>query len=230
MLRLAIPAYGHPALDDMWRRIPALPAGTTVVLDPASGPGEAPEEIYVVAVARARRAGIRVHGYVDTLYGMHGPETVDPQVARYVEWYRVDGVFLDRTAPSGPGVDDALAIAAALRAAGLEVSMNPGQPQIDPRYASVDALVANFEGPLEGYREASFPDWATGPRTARLWHLVYDAPDAGALTEALALTTARGADAVYVTDRSLPNPWDRLPPYFADELSALAVPDPPASG
>lgn len=221
MFRLAIPAYGHPALTDTWGRLPSLPAGTTVVLDPASGPGEAPEEIYVAAVARTRGAGVVVHGYVDTFYGMREPSELAAEIDRYVEWYEVDGIFLDRTAPSGPALDEALAIVAQLRAQGLASSLNPGVPTIDEGYGRADALVAAFEGPLDAYRVASFPGWMRGPTAARWWHLVYDVPDRAGLDEALAIASSTGADAVYVTDRSLPNPWDRLPPYFADEVAAV---------
>lgn len=220
-LRLAIPAYGHPALTDVWKRLPLLPPGTTAVLDPANGPGSEPEEIYVHAVERTRAAGVRVHGYVDTLYGMRDRAVVEAEAARFVEWYGVDGVFLDRTAPSGPGFAEAAAVVADLRALRLEVSMNPGVPDVDPAYAGLDALVCSFEGTLAAYRQTTVPEWARDV-PGRFWHLVYGTPDEAAMTEAIGRAAATGASAVYVTDRSLPNPWDGLPPYLDAEVAAVA--------
>jgi hypothetical protein len=218
--RLAIPGYAHPALATMWRSFASLPSGSTVILDPASGPGAEPEEIYVAAVARVRAAGVRVHGYVDTFYGMHEPASIHAQVASFREWYGVDGIFLDRTAPSGDGFEEAVAVVRALRSEGLEVSMNPGLPEIEPRYAELDALVCNFEGPLASFRSAAFPAWARDA-PGRFWHLVYEVPDEAGLAEAIGIAAGGGASAVYVTDGVMPNPWNGLPAYFPAEVDAL---------
>ena len=57
-------------------------------------------------------------------------------------------------------------------------------------------------------------------RPERLWHLVYDTPEA-LLPLALDRAAAAGAGGVYVTDRAGVNPWDGMPAYLAAEDRGL---------
>jgi len=98
---------------------------------------------------------------------------------------------------------------------------NPGTPAHDEWQVTTpvaDVLVV-FEGPFAGkkpsdhaYRDWSPPSWVTS-RPARLFaHLVYRSPDP-ATTRAICIESWRNRKAgwIYVTQDTLPNPWNTPP-------------------
>jgi hypothetical protein len=90
---------------------------------------------------------------------------------------------------------------------GMRTAINPGQPAIDPvGFARFDEVVT-FEGSAGEYLRARIEAVPGGH--ARVWHLVYDVLPT--LTSATVARAARsGVRLVYVTDRTLPNPWMAL--------------------
>jgi hypothetical protein len=135
---------------------------------------------------------------------------------RYIAWYGVDGVFLDRLGSARRDVDRLSEISGSLRASALVIAANPGQPDLDPEVIKlVDHLVV-FEGSAADYAVASFPPES---RDGRAWHLVYGAASDDDLEVVLQLARERRAGTVFVTDGELPNPWNHLPPYWATLLA-----------
>ena len=86
-----------------WARILAT-AGTTelVVINVSSGAGEEKSPDFATQAARARGAGCKVLGYVRTTWGDRDPETILEECKRHIEWYDVDGFFLDEYANGWP--------------------------------------------------------------------------------------------------------------------------------
>jgi hypothetical protein len=218
-----VPAYGYPGTG-VWERLSELPAGAVVVLDPADGPGERPDPRYEATVAAVSARGVRIFGYVDTDYGRRPASEMDEDVRRYSRWYRPDGIFLDQTPAAAVASAAIVEVSSGIRAAGLALAINPGQPDIDPADAELADHVVDFEGTLTTYRAVQFPEWRRRHEPARFWHLVYDAPDACSMREAALLARARHAGFLHVTDGHLPNPWGRLPSYWEAELSLMGEP------
>jgi hypothetical protein len=215
-MTLAVPAYQYPPLGPMWRELALLPPGATVVVNPATGPGRTPDPVYVTAVANVRAAGIAVLGYVDAAYGRRHHRPLEEDVERHRKWYDVGGIFIDQVRGDARQAAELRRITSALHELGEAVAVNPGQPQIAPAlYAAAD-LVVEFEGPLDAYNAESLV-FAGDAGDVRRWHLVYDVPDARRMAEVVELARRRGADALFITDGTLPNPWDHLPPYWRDE-------------
>lgn len=219
-LALGVPAYGHPSVTTLWRDLRALPRGSVVVLNPANGPGDAREPAYADAIEPLRGHGITLLGYVDTGYGARTADAIRTDVRRFRRLYPVDGVFLDQTVARGPDLAALVALVGELRAQGLAVAVNPGQPDLDPSYGDLDAAVVDFEGTLDAYRDARFPSPASAAGGARSWHLVHGVAAEGDMQTAVSLARQRGAELVFVTDGTMPNPWTGLPPYVAAELDA----------
>lgn len=223
-LRLVVPAYGHPLVTPVWRSLGALPAGSAVVVNPANGPGERAERAYAEAIGPVRAAGVELLGYVDTGYGGRDAAVMQEEVARHVAWYAVDGIFLDQTVARGAALDVVADLVARLREDGLTVVVNPGQPDLDPRYGELDATVVDFEGDPVGYRAAAFPSPASAEGGARSLHLVYGVATEEEMAGIVDTARRRGADAVYVTDGLLPNPWSVVPPYLPAEAGRAERP------
>ncbi|RAG82345.1 hypothetical protein DN069_28190 [Streptacidiphilus pinicola] len=193
MPRLLVPAYFHPEADPAsWAVLrAAAPRLTAVVINPASGPGPAPDPAY--ATVRAGLSATRVLGYVDTDYGRRPHAEVVAEIARHREWYAVDGVFLDQTPDGSAALAHYARLTVAARSLGAAyVALNPGLPP-DPAYLDVADLVVTFEGPWSAY--------AARPADAGT-HLVHAAPPHAAVHG-------------YATPGTLPNPWAVLGPLDA---------------
>jgi hypothetical protein len=188
--RALVPAYFHPETDPAsWAALrAAAPRLTAVVINPASGPGPAPDPAY--AEARAGLARTRVLGYVDTDYGRRPHAEVVAEIAAYRDWYAVDGVFLDQTPDGSDALPHYIRLTIAARSLGASyIALNPGLPP-HPAYLDLADLVVTFEGPWSAYGDRA-PDPGT--------HLVHTAPSGA---------TVHG----YVTPGLLPNPWAVLGP------------------
>jgi len=225
-LRLGIPIYADPDVHpEIWAGIEHAPAGSVVIINPDSGSGASRDARYAARVGAAQRRGHVVYGYVDTAYGARRRARIVAEIVRYHDWFGVDGIFLDQAPGTADHLDHYAELAGIARRRGLEVALNMGQAKVDPAFAEIADILAVFEGPSTAHTAARFPDWMhdTG-RRARLWHLVFDAPDEAALHAALARAEAGPCEMVFVTDGTAPNPWHRLPDYWARELALVGAP------
>jgi Spherulation-specific family 4 len=214
-VRLGIPAYFHPAIAAAdWRALTQTAANApVVVLNVATGPGRAPEPDLAAAALRARRAGARVLGYVDTAYGWRRAGPILREVHRYRSWYGLDGVFFDRASASRSHLPIYGAITGAARRAGIVVVALGHGVYPAPEYTVLADLLVAFEGPWSAYAKLSAPEWAARMAPSLFWHLVYEAPP-HALGQAMGHARRCNAGVLYVTDKGGANPWDGLPSYF----------------
>lgn len=100
-LEILVPAYIFPAaagLDD-WKRIidAASRVPIVAVVNPASGPGEAPISEYSDLVHGATGIeGLTLIGYVSTDYAKRPRSEVEAEIDRWVQFYpEIQGIFLD---------------------------------------------------------------------------------------------------------------------------------------
>jgi hypothetical protein len=169
-----------------------------------------------------KRSGTRVLGYVHTSYGARPRAEVHADIARYRDWYGVDGVFLDETPPTEAQLAYYRALAEDARGSGERlVVLNPGA--VPARgYFDVADVVVTFEGSIASYAAAlrDMPGWVRALRVSRVAHLLYGASHAQA---ALAVGERSGAGFVYATSGTLPDPWSALPGYLDDLERRLAA-------
>jgi len=100
---LIVPAYFDPGTDATdWNRMAS--AATQVpliaVMNPNSGPGTGPDASYTAAINTLDGSGGSTLGYVYTSYGYRKLAAVEHDIANYLNWYPVDGIFLDEMATS----------------------------------------------------------------------------------------------------------------------------------
>lgn len=173
-MRLLVPYYEHPtARPAEWEAIAAsAPLLYGVVLNPADGPGDAPDPAFAAVAARLRDGGVRVLGYADTDYGRRPHADVVRDLLRHRDWYGTDGAFLDQTATVPELLAHYQRLAVAARAAGATtLVLNPGVPP-HPSYTELADLLVTFEGPWDTYRDLA----PVLPVADRHCHLVYAAP------------------------------------------------------
>jgi hypothetical protein len=210
--RLVVPAYFHPAAHpDQWEWLAEHPSRVRlVILNVANGPGAGPEPPFQAAVERLRGAGVHVIGYVDTNYSRRPVQYVTSSFRRYVKWYDVTGVCLDRAAAGAAEVDYYAGLAARVREMGARtVFFNHGiHPQ--EAYAEHADLLGTFEGPWPAYQQADVPRWTRRWPAEKFYHVVYSVPPER-FDDAARLASQRHAASVYITERGGSNPYDRLP-------------------
>lgn len=220
-MHLLVPLYEHPAArPEFWRRLlRAAPRLYGVVVNPASGAGEAADPAFADVCGWLRAAGVRRLAYVDTGYGRRARAQVAAEVERYQRWYGTDGVFLDQTASGATELRHYGRLAHQLRTqlrVGATVFNHGTYP--DQRYAELADLLVTYEGDWRTYRApAPVPDWSRELPPERHCHLVYGVPR-GQGHRVAPLSAARGAGVYCQVPGTLPHPWDGLP----DELEPAA--------
>ncbi|MEV3990793.1 spherulation-specific family 4 protein [Streptomyces sp. NPDC049837] len=217
--RVAVPAYFDPcccAAD--WAQLCAASAThpgrvDLVILNPDSGVGRDTDDGHRTVCRQMRRAGISVAGYISTGYATRRASEVLAEATAYRNWYGLTAIFIDEVTEDRSGWPYYRELVTALRSSGIrQVVINPGTPP-DPCYVELADLVVTFEGPWSEYRGWRPPKWSRQWPSSRVCHLVFDTP-VSVLGRAVDLTRTRGAGYVYVTDRTLPNPWEALPTYW----------------
>ncbi|MEW2168234.1 spherulation-specific family 4 protein [Streptomyces sp. NPDC007084] len=201
---LLVPYYEHPLVRPAeWEALLAVaPRLYGVVLNPASGPGEAPDPAFAAVGARLRAGGARVLGYVDTDYGRRPLADVLRDVSLHGSWYGTDGTFLDQAAATEAGVDYYRRLAAATPET---LVLNHGTTP-HPAYARLADVLVTFEGTWADYRRKAPPS-RTGAG-ASLCHLVHGVP---AGVDPAALVRERGADLYCAVPGAGDHPWGTLP-------------------
>jgi hypothetical protein len=220
-VHVAVPAYFYPGPD--WQRlIAAAPTVGLAVFNPQSGPGTATDPNYVQVITDAKAAGITVLGYVATSYGQRAATDVTADIDAYYKLYPVSGIYL----AEGPMEADCSSFEAAYQGfVNAAHAHDPGAfmavgTRDCPTYIVFFDLMVQFARNWTEYQAYVPPPWMPAESRGRFCHLVNAVP-AAAAGAALSLAIANGAGWVFVTDEADPNPWDRLPSYFDDEIRAV---------
>jgi hypothetical protein len=218
--KVIVPAYFYPGA--LWdQSIAGAPVLSTMIMNPNSGPGTAPNADYTRVVNQARAAGVAVYGYVHTSYGARSQAAVLQDIDRYYSWYPVDGIFLDEVASSAASLPYYETLASAIRArAGQRIILNPGVYP-DEGYMAVGDVLLTFESTFIKYQTSVAPSWVFNYSADRFYHIVYETSTAADMVQAVQWSRQRNAGSIFITDDVLDNPFDVLPTYWANELYEL---------
>lgn len=218
--RLLVPAYFHPGADpDDWARMASQAAQIRmVILNPASGPGDEPEQAYITAVHCLRDAGVQVIGYADTNYGQRPWHEALADIHSYLDWYDVAGVMFDRVSAQLADVRQYALLARRARQAGVGVVAFNHGVHPHPAYARHADVLGTFEGPWGVYLEQAVPRWTRSWPADRFYHVVHSVPPEQ-LQNAFLLAGRRRAGCVFATDLGGGNPYRGLPVTMPPELA-----------
>ncbi len=229
--RIIVPAYFDPGPE--WDRvIAAAPVVEYVIVNPNSGPGEAPDPEIQRVVRESQDAGIKVLGYVFTDLANEDPDEVKAQIRAYQEWYAVDGIHLDGVQDDAWAIPYYADIAEVIRAGGQPsqpggeslpgvVMLNPGYVP-DEGFMAIADIIEVYEYYYDKYPGQDFPDWLDNYPADRFAHIIRDAPATiEALDTSLALARERNAGYVYVTDQIDPTEYRVLPGYWDEQVASV---------
>lgn len=229
---IVIPAYADPNQGTgIWRgavwAAGRLPGRLIVIANPDSGPGAARQPEYTTWIAAVRERRGRVIGYVATGYGRRPASAVLADVARWYRFYpMLSGIFFDEVAGTKAGIGHYRRLSAALARdhPGALVVENPGAATL-PGYLRAPAhpgadIVCTFED-TTGFASWTARRWTARYAAGRVLVIPIDIP-ASRLAATLTRAQRQRAGWVYVTDDTLPNPYDRLPTYWRQEVTTIA--------
>ena len=208
----------------------ASPAIDTIVFNPSSGPGDAPQPFYLSLVASAQATGLRVLGYVPTSWANGAVSVAEAEawVKEYYAWYRVDGIAFDQvsdTCSSGPiGYYTDLYNFVKQQTGADIVVLNPGTA-VGECYAKVSDVLVTFEGTYADYLQYQPPSWVRSYPGSHFLNIILDTP-AKEMKNAVNLAVERNSDRVYITDKGANggDPYASLPSYFGLEASYVSSP------
>lgn len=230
-LEALVPAYFYPVGNSYWADMTTAAATIPLdaILNPNSGPGTMVDPNYLAAVTGLRGAGGKVLGYVHTSYGARSLAAVAADIATYRSFYPIDGFFIDEMSTStAPGILSYYgSIYSYIKGLnpGYRVIGNPGT-NTDPAYLTqpaADSLVI-FEDTSANYATFSPSAWVNGYSPDHFGNIIHTAGIQDLSTD-LNLAVARNAALVFVTDATLPNPYDQLPSYWDQEVALIAAID-----
>lgn len=153
-----------------------------MLINVGNGPGAALDGDWVRQVKIARARGCKIMGYVSTLYGKRSKDAILEDLRKHVEFYQVDGVFLDEMTngvdENAQYVDQYLDLFYAIKETyGQEfwVVGNPGTSTAPGVLDCADTIMV-YESDADYYLNPTwdlhpsyYADW---PRT-KFWHVIH---------------------------------------------------------
>lgn len=197
------------------------------VLNVADGPGTRPDPHCLEAAGRLTNTGSRVLGHLDLDYGERCFGELISEAHRYLDWYQVDGFYLDRAPTERAALAGTRRTATTLKALvgdeAAHVVLGHGTHP-HPGYAEAADQLVTFSGTWADYRWSQVAEWTAEYPPERFCHFVYGVPR-GHLDEALRIARWQGAGTVYFTDRTdhggTADPFETLPGYWDDFVSRI---------
>jgi hypothetical protein len=216
---VGVPLYIYPdwfgSPPRVWDKLnDNAPGVRYVIVNPDTGPGASLNTDYQYQIQLAQASGVKVLGYVSTHYASVLLATILSDATKWVDWYAIDGIFLDETSYASnhahylsayegiKAIDDNLLVVA-----------NPGLG-VDASMVDTADIFVSFEGTPTDYRlrpDVAAPAWERLAPAYRQWHLIHSVASLTEAQEMLDLARTYRAGTVFVTDRTMPNPWLGLP-------------------
>ncbi|MEU0834633.1 spherulation-specific family 4 protein [Streptomyces sp. NPDC005969] len=246
-LGFGVPGYAHPLLAPTeWAELTR--PGTHVhwaVLNIDTGPGARPDPHCLEAAGRlhnarqqalngettqdtVRAGGGRLLGHLDLAHGDRPFDELITDAQSFLDWYRVDGFYLDRCPADRaglPAVRRLTGTLAALVEDGLLVLGHGTHPH--PGYAETADQLVTFSGAWTDYRWSQVAEWTAAYPPGRFAHFVHGVPRTH-LDEALRIARWQGAGTIFFTDRTVrrgsrgqTDPFAALPGYWDEIVSRI---------
>ncbi|WP_328879452.1 spherulation-specific family 4 protein [Streptomyces sp. NBC_00299] len=162
-----------------------------------------------------------------TPHGAHPFDEVISEAQRYLDWYLVDGFFLDRCPTERADLPEVRRTVSTLRALRDEAHIVLGHgTHPHPGYAECADQLVTFRGSWSDYRWSQVAEWTADYPPDRFCHFVHGVP-LGHLDEALRIARWQGAATIWFTDHTdrggRTDPWETMPGYWDEIVSRIGT-------
>lgn len=228
-LNIIVPAYFYPndVPDPVWTEMDnGYPTVSMVVANANNGPGSSYDPNYGAAINATGEKGLLVLGYVPSNYNNTPLATVESNINAWASIYgqsRLNGIFIDE----GSNLCSDASYYASIRtfihgkSSNWIMIMNPGTT-LPSCFANSSDIFVTFESDYSQYHKFALAGWETAYAATRFYHIVYTAPNVSAMEDVVNRAKNNHVGYVYITNDTLPNPYNGLPSYWTTELSAVA--------
>jgi hypothetical protein len=228
-LKVLIPLYIYPdPNDDDWDKVAAANSRVpiTAIVNPNNGPGGCPPDPnYEEGIRKLREADVTVLGYVFTKYGQRPFVEVKADVELYNQCFNINGIFFDEV-NSGDGKCGyyrELCLYTKSLPNLHTAFLNPGVWPDECYFSQTGCdTVVIFENDGRVWPTTTSPGYADDYSPEHSAMLAHTIPGTYTMRSMIDLALARDIGYVYVTDDTLPNPYDSLPWYWQDEIDYIA--------
>lgn len=213
--------YQEDPDKDLWKKTLSDPATAGyVIINPNSGPGDEVNSDWATQADIARTSGATVLGYISTDYankaiardGSRTYYTIAAEARKYVDWYSVDGFFLDETSNgwSDEQAEDHIwyeELTSLLRDEFPNAHLigNAGA-NTRPEYLPLFDVLVTFENSAENYLAASpqslVPDHYKKVGPGKFWHMIHDITSEDQARGVLEKASQSNVSNIYLTDDS----------------------------
>jgi hypothetical protein len=214
-----VPLYSYPDAP-AWQAIiaaKALHPKVTVIaiVNPDNGPGASIDATFTKGIAALVAASIVPIGYISTSYTARGEPTVKGNIDRWhTQYAAVQGIFFDEQSNKVGDEQFYRDVSQYAKAQGFTLTVgNPGSDVPSSYLDTVDVMLA--------YEDSGTPPLASLTKYAAQRSHFGIIPYGTALDPVYVKAASSSVAYVYITDDTLPNPWDTLPSSFASLLNAL---------
>lgn len=228
-VKVLVPLYMEPGSG--WDAlITAAKAGTSIIaiINPNSGPvSSGPPSNWVTYMGKMRDAGIDMVGYVHTSYGARSISDVKKEIDTYATKYTgLKGIFLDEVSASKSDIPYyKQAYDYIMGKSGyIHDILNPGA-STDQGYLDVSSNIVIYESSASSYKSPTASWIKCAPSAAQKagWKykfsgIVYGA-SSSQMTSIASQMASAGIGMVFITDKTLPNPYNPLPSYWTSLAS-----------
>lgn len=182
-----------------------------VIINISSGSGSSLDNDWLEQAKRARNSGARVLGYVRTTFGKRPKAEVMQEIKNHVDWYNVDGVFLDEAVNGWaneqkqyiPYYQDLYDTIKEKYGDIFWVINNPGTNTVEEMVHTADVLMT-YEQSAERYLNPVVPitpeHYLKYP-SSKFWHVIHDVTKDNYI-QVMDKVATEHADHVYLTDLS----------------------------
>ena len=212
-----IPLYTAPT-NPSWAAVAAAKAAhpavpVLAVVNPANGPGAAPSADYTAGIARLTAAGVKVIGYVHTLWGARPAPSCKRRWASGTAGTPACPASSSTRWPTRPGTRRTTrASPPTRRGAG---SASPSATRAPTRHRATSAPRTSSSST----RTAAFRRWrrsAAGTPATTDSNFGVIPYAVGSLDTSFVQSAKQYVGYIYLQSDNLPNPWDSVPPYLSD--------------
>lgn len=217
---LMVPLYTFPGStwDTVVEAKNARPAvSILVIINPHNGPGNATDTIYVTGIQKLQSAGIVVLGYIHTNYTSRNSVNVMTDIDNYKNWYNVNGIFFDEMSNAAGNEGYYSNLNGYAKSLGLIMTVgNSGVDTLPSYIGTVDNIVIHDNSNLPS--DSLLGGWHTNHAKSNFSILSYGIDS---LDQAYVGHASNYVQYMYMTNDITPNPWDSLPPYLSNLVTAL---------
>jgi hypothetical protein len=216
-MKIICPSYFY-ATSPLWPTLMAQNLAVEyAIINPSSGPGSVKDNNYASVTAAAQARGVSILGYVATTYGSKPMTSVLDEMRRYDTWYSVDGYFLDEAASGTDKIDYYASIYKGVKGV---VVLNPGTYPHQAYVEVCDVICVEERGvEVTEDRTTDLANWMKGQPPGKFAYIIFGVTTAAKMRRILAKAQERNVGFIFVTNDTLPNPFDSLPAYWVDECT-----------